>query len=115
LLGIEVIDAGPGWVKHGLPIRPDFLQPGVVHGGVISSLADTGTAHAVLTMIYPAEWTTTVEQKMSFLKPVTTGVIICNSKVIQLGGRLAFCDSQIVNDSGEIIATSSATLMRLTR
>jgi acyl-coenzyme A thioesterase PaaI-like protein len=52
---------------------------------------------------------------MSFLKPVTTGVIICNSKVIQLGGRLAFCASQIVNDSGEIIATSSATLMRLTR
>ncbi|MBI4471260.1 MAG: PaaI family thioesterase [Acidobacteria bacterium] len=115
LMGIEVIDAGAGWVREKLSIRPAFLQPDVVHGGAIYALADTAAAHSVLTLIYPAEWTTTVEQKISFLRPVTTGALICNAKVVQLGKRLAFSDAQIVNDNGDLIATSSATLMRLTR
>lgn len=113
LLGVELVDAGPGWVRERLPIRPALLQPGVVHGGAISSLADTATAHAVLTLIYPAEWTTTVEQKINFLRPVSAGTIVCNAKVVQLGKRIAFCEADVMNDSGELVAKSSATLMRL--
>lgn len=115
LLGIEVIDAGPGWAREKLLIRPAFLQPQVVHGGAIYSLADTACAHSVLTLIYPDEWTATVEQKISFLRPVTAGILTCNAKVVQLGKRIAFSEADIMNDSGEFVAKSSATLMRLSR
>ena len=33
-----MLDAGPGWVRERLKIRPDFLQPTVVHGGIIYTL-----------------------------------------------------------------------------
>lgn len=115
LLGIELIDAGPGWVREKLPIRPALLQPQVVHGGALYSLADTCCAHAALSLIYPAEWTATIEQKISFLKPVTAGVVICNAKVVQLGKRLVFSEADLMSDSGELIAKSFATLMRLPR
>jgi uncharacterized protein (TIGR00369 family) len=115
LMGIDLIDAGPGWVRERMPIRAEFLQPDVAHGGAIYSLADTACAHAALTLVYPSEWVTTVDQKISFLRPVDSGVVICNGKVVQLGKRIAFCEAQIVNDSGVPIATSSATLMRLPR
>ena len=74
-----------------------------------------GASHAVLTLIYPAEWTATVEQKINFLRPMTAGVIVCNAKVVQLGKRIAFCEAELVNDTGELVAKSSATLMRRSR
>src|SRR5688572_23190071 len=80
-LGIEVEDAGPGWVRERLLIRDTFLQPEVVHGGVIYALADTSTAHCVLTRIYPDEWCTTVTQNINFMKPVSSGAILCNARL----------------------------------
>ena len=113
-IGLELMDAGPGWVKERLPIRPEFLQPGVVHGGVIYTLADTVAAHAVLTMIYPQEWTTTVEQKINFLRPAVEGSIVGHGRVIHAGKRLVYSEAEILNEAGQLIAKSAATLMRLT-
>ena len=115
LLGIEVVETGKGWVQERMPIRPDFLQPSVVHGGVLYSFADTAAAHAVLTLIYPGEWTTTVEQKINYLRPVTQGTVICHARVVHLGNRLAYVEAEIVNDSSELVAKSVATLMRIQR
>jgi uncharacterized protein (TIGR00369 family) len=114
-MGIEIIDAGPGWVHERLAVRPEFLQPDVVHGGVIYSLADTVAAHSVLTMIYPEEWTTTVEQKINFLRPVAAGAIVATARVVQLGNRLAYSEAEISVEAGKLIAKSTATLMRLPR
>jgi uncharacterized protein (TIGR00369 family) len=113
-IGLELIDAGPGWVKERLPIRPEFLQPHVVHGGLIYTLADTVAAHAILTMIYPKEWTTTVEQKINFLRPAIQGGIVGVGRVVHAGNRIVYCEAEISDDAGTLIAKSAATLMRLT-
>src|SRR3954467_10931012 len=113
-IGLELIDAGPGWVKERLVIRPEFLQPGVVHGGVIYTLADTVAAHAVLTMIYPKEWCTTVEQKINFLRPAINGSIVGHGKVLHAGKRIMYAEAEILNEAGDLIAKSAATIMRLT-
>lgn len=115
MLGIEVIDAGPGWVEERLPFNEKLLQPGVVHGGAIYSLADTGTAHAILTLLYPQEWVTTVEQKINFLRPVTEGTLLCHSRVLHLGKRIGYCEAEVTAESGKLVAKSTATLMRLER
>ena len=112
-IGIEIVDAGPGWVEERLAVRPEFLQPHVVHGGAIYALADTLAAHAVLTQIYPKEWTATVEQKINFLRPATEGVMIGKGHVVHLGRNIAYCEAEITNGSGKLIAKSVATLMRL--
>jgi uncharacterized protein (TIGR00369 family) len=114
-LGIEILDAGPAWVKERLAVRPEFFQPDVVHGGIIYTLADTVAAHAVLTMIYPKEWATTVEQKINFLRPVTGGAILGTARVLQLGNRLAYSEAEISTEAGKLIAKSTATLMRIAR
>src|SRR5215831_2117437 len=114
-IGIEIIDAGPGWVHERLPVRPEFFQPDVVHGGVIYTLADTVAAHSVLTMVYPEEWITTVEQKINFLRPVAAGAMLATARVVQLGNRIAYSEAEISIESGKLVAKSSATLMRLPR
>ncbi len=112
-MGIEIVDAGPGWIRERLSVKPEFLQPHVVHGGVIYSLADTITAHAVLTRIWPKEWTTTVEQKINFLRPVTEGSLIGHGRVVHLGNRIAYAEAEVTNEAGTLIAKSAATLMRI--
>jgi acyl-CoA thioesterase len=114
-IGIEILDAGPGWVHERLAVRPEFFQPDVVHGGVIYTLADTVAAHSVLTMVYPEEWITTVEQKINFLRPVAAGAMVATARVVQLGSRIAYSEAEISIESGKLIAKSSATLMRLPR
>ena len=67
-MGVELIDAGEGWVKMKIPFRPEFMQPIAMHGGAIYSLADSAAAHALMTMILPDQSPTTVEQRINFLK-----------------------------------------------
>jgi len=112
-IGIELVEAGPGWVKERLPFRPEFLQPYVLHGGVIYTVADTVAAHAALTLIYPEEWITTVEQKINFLRPVGDGAIFGNGRVLQKGARLIYSEAEILNEAGKLVAKSTATLMRI--
>lgn len=113
LFGIEVLDAGPGWVRERLGIRPDFLQPTVVHGGIIYTLADTAAAHSLLTLILPDAWAATVEQKINFLRPVTGDEIVCHAKVCHRGKTLAYAEAEVVDGEGKLVAKSTATIMRL--
>ena len=113
MLGLEVLDAGPGWTKERLPFKPEFLQPYVLHGGVIYSLADTLAAHALATLIYPQEWLATVEQKINFLRPVERDAIVGHGRVVHMGKRMVYSEAEIHNEAGELIAKSTATLVRL--
>jgi acyl-CoA thioesterase len=112
-MGIEIIEAGPGWVRERLAVRPQFLQPRVVHGGAIYALADTVAAHSVLTRIYPSEWVTTVEQKINYLRPAIEGELIGYAQVLHFGKRIVYSEAEVKDSAGKLIARSTATLMRL--
>jgi acyl-CoA thioesterase len=47
MLGIELVDYGPGWARTRMTVRDDMVNGhGICHGGVIFSLADTAFACA---------------------------------------------------------------------
>lgn len=112
-LGIELLDAGEGWVKMKIAFRPELLQPFTVHGGAIYSLADAAAAHALMTLIMPEQYPTTVEQKINFLKAVTDQDVYCEAKIINLGRTLAYAEVAMATSDGTLVAKSAATLMRL--
>ena len=112
-LGIEVLDAGEGWVKMKLVFRQEFLQPFTVHGGAIYSLADAAAAHALMTRIMPEQYPTTVEQRINFLKAVKDQDVYCESQIVNLGRTLAYAEATMTTADGTLVAKSAATLMRL--
>ena len=114
-LGIEMVDAGEGWVKMKMPFRPEFLQPFVIHGGAIYSLADAAAAHALMTIVAPQEMMTTVEQRINFLRAAKDQDLFCEAKIENLGKTLAYADVSITFADGTLVAKSTATLMRLDR
>jgi uncharacterized protein (TIGR00369 family) len=112
-LGIELLDAGEGWVKMKLAYRPEFLQPFTVHGGAIYSLADAAAAHALMTQIMPEQYPTTVEQRINFLKAVKNQDVFCEANIVNLGRTLAYAEVTMTTSDGTLVAKSAATLMRL--
>ena len=112
-LGMELLDAGVGWVKMKMAYRPEFLQPFTVHGGAIYSLADAAAAHALMTQIMPEQYPTTVEQRINFLKAVKDQDVYCEAVIVNLGRTLAYAEMTITTADGKLVAKSAATLMRL--
>lgn len=112
-LGIELLDAGEGWVKMKMPFRPEFLQPFVVHGGALYSLADAAAAHALMTLLPANETLTTVEQRINFLKGVKDQDVYCEARIVHLGRTLAYAEASVTFADGTLVARSTATLMRL--
>lgn len=81
---------------------------GVVHGGVLFTLADTGMGAALYSVLHDGEWCSTVELKINYFRPVTQGRLECRSQVVHRGRSLAHLESTLgVGD--QVVAKANGT------
>ena len=80
----------------------------VVHGGVLFSLADTCMGVALHSMLDKGESCATIELKMNFLKPVTQGLLHCDTRVVRKGRTTSVLESRIEN-GGSLVAMALGT------
>src|SRR5690349_16479847 len=93
LLGIELTDLGVGWLETRLAIEERHLQQdGLVHGGVLATLADLSCALAAYTLLAPGQRIVTAEMKINFLRPVQNGVVRCRGEVLKPGRTLTISE-----------------------
>ena len=116
LLGYQFVDAADLAVTLSLPLGKRLLQPFVVHGGALYSLADAASTMAVLTRLWPEHWATTVEQSVQFLRPVVAveGELIAFAHVRRFGKTISFVEATVTHEGREI-ATARSTQMRQAR
>jgi uncharacterized protein (TIGR00369 family) len=122
LIGLDVVDLEPGWSKTRLEHRPDLAQPaGIMHGGVIASVIDSGIAHALLLTERFQELRDqggaliSVDLRVKYLRPVSEGVIVCESKVLRLGRQIIHAEAVVTNTEGKDVARGDATYMAVTK
>ena len=109
LLGLNFTSMEDGHSQCSLEIKEDLFNPnGVVHGGVIYSLADTGMGGALHSRLKEGELCSTVEIKIVYFRPVVSGTLSCDSEVIRRGKRLAFTESEI-HRGDRLIAKATGT------
>jgi len=110
LLGMEMVDLSYGEAVLKLKMRDDLRQPhGVLHGGATASIIDTAMAFAVITCLDADEKATTVDLTVHYLRPVSTGEIVCTAKVVRAGKRILTVSAECVNAEGKITATALST------
>jgi acyl-CoA thioesterase len=109
LLGMDFESAGDGEAVFALDVRADHMNPhGVVHGGVLFSLADTCMGSALYTRMEPGESCATIEIKMNYLAPVTAGRLVCRTRVLHKGRSTSVLESDL--RAGEaLVATALGT------
>jgi uncharacterized protein (TIGR00369 family) len=97
LLGLRVDRAEAGVSEAHVETRAEHFNPhGVMHGGVLFSLADTGMGAALYTRLEPGESCATIEIKMNFLKPVTEGRLRSVTEVLRRGRSTAVLESRLL-------------------
>ena len=114
LLGIELVAIEPEKVVMQLEMQEKLRQPhGLLHGGATASLIDTAMAFAVITRLTEDEKASTVDLTVQYLRPHTSGKIVCTAKVTRAGRRLLFVSAEVENEAGKLIATALSTYTKV--
>lgn len=109
MLGIVFSEYGEGRSRCELEVRKELVNPhGVLHGGVIYSMADFGMGAAVYSTLADDELCATVEIKISYVSAVKSGHLVCDSRVVDRRRRLATIESEVRN-SGDLVAKALGT------
>ena len=109
LVGLTISRGEYGYCECVVDVSEKLLNSvNVVHGGVISTMADFGMAAALFTTFDEGELPATIETKVSYLASVTSGVLTCESRLIHRAGGIAFVESEIKND-GRLVAKGTGT------
>lgn len=95
--------------------QANALNPqGTVHGGWTATILDSALACAVHSTLAVGERYTSVEMKVSFIRPILvgrTGPLRCEAQVINRGRTLALSDARLVDSAGKVYAHGTETCM----
>ena len=83
-----------------------------IHGGLLMTLADSAAAFAILTMNGADARMATTEMSIRFLAPARDRVT-ARARVLKSGKRLAFCEAEIKDAGGTLVAHATVTYMIL--
>ncbi len=88
-----------GYSKCSLEVREKHFNPhGVVHGAVLYSLADTGMGAALYPDLNKEQICATIEIKINYFKSIASGIVVCESEVINRGKTIVNIESKIFSD-----------------
>jgi len=110
LLGMEIIEIKKGWAKIRLPFSEKLANGiGVAHGGAIFSPADSAVGMALIGLVNQDENISTLEMKINFMKPVKSGEIIAEAKIVHRGSQTAIGDVDVRDEKNNLVAKGLAT------
>jgi uncharacterized protein (TIGR00369 family) len=112
LLNMRFIAVTDGSATFEMPSSSQLYNPNnVVHGGAITSLADSAMGFAVFSTLAPGETFTTAELHVNFLKAVTAdaGMLRSIGRVVQRGQQVAVAEADVLNQQNQLIARASST------
>src|ERR1700730_11137169 len=117
-LGIEVVDAGEGWIRLCLPVRDELRNgPGApMHGGAMSTLIDAAVGGALGTVHEASAGgvgQATLDLNITYLGAAREGMVYAEGKILRKGGTIAFGEADLLNESGDLLARGRATYMLL--
>ncbi|MBS0233516.1 MAG: PaaI family thioesterase [Proteobacteria bacterium] len=113
-LGFEIVEAREGRaVFISEPRTAHYNAIGTVHAGYTATLLDSCMACAVLSTLPKGTGFTTMEFKVSLLRPMTkdTGPVRAEGTILSRGRRGASAEGRLTDSRGKLIAHSTTTCL----
>lgn len=109
-MGFAVESVEMGLVVFKMRVRKRHTQiHGVVHGGILATLADTVAAIAAYTTVPRGTELATIEMKINFLEAVAEGEIRAEGRVLRTGRNFVVTECEIRNQNGSLAAKALLT------
>ncbi|MED5578609.1 MAG: PaaI family thioesterase [Nitrospinota bacterium] len=110
-VGIEFLDASKDFAKMRLRLKSEVLQPtGILHGGAIFTLMDS-TGGVAAHLSYPGQNLVTLEMKVNFIRPVSSGYILAESSPLHRGRKTSVWQVKVTDEEDRSVAFATATYM----
>ncbi|MDD3078794.1 MAG: PaaI family thioesterase [Paludibacter sp.] len=105
--GLELVECRPGYAKVMVKINENHLNgAGVVHGGLLFTVADF--AFAAATNSYGSV-SLSISTSMSYFQKSTEGVIYAEAREIARSNKLIHCNVSLFHESGTLLAEFKGT------
>jgi acyl-CoA thioesterase len=109
LVGVTFTKVEEGYSLCFLEVDKKLLNPaGIVHGGAVYTLADSGMGVALFSFVGEDELFVTIETSICYFKAVSSGTLICESTILHKGKRIAVMEAEIRNE-GQLVAKAMGT------
>jgi uncharacterized protein (TIGR00369 family) len=113
-LGYDVTEAVSGRVVVTVQPSGIHLNPaGTVHGGLAATLLDSCMGLAIQSTLEKGVGQTTLEFKISLLRPITpeTGIIKAEGTVLSRGRRVGTAEGRVTDGKGRLLAHGTTTCL----
>ncbi|MCS6965401.1 MAG: PaaI family thioesterase [Candidatus Kapabacteria bacterium] len=113
-LGCELTHIEPGFAVAEVALKPQHEQQlGIVHGGLIATLADVAAGFASFTLTPEGFQPVTTDLHVLFFQPGRGERLQALGRVLHAGNRLHFAEARILclcNGTETLIAQATSTL-----
>jgi len=114
LIGFGLTSVEPGRAVVELEASERHANPmGTLHGGVLCDIADAAMGMAYAASLEEGETFTTLELKVNFLRPVWTGKLKADARLVKAGRTVGLVECTITDDRDRLVARASSTCMTL--
>ncbi|MFT3820613.1 MAG: PaaI family thioesterase [Rubrivivax sp.] len=113
-LGYDIVEAEKGRVViTAEPAEAHFNPWGTVHGGLAAALLDSCMGLAIQSTVGKGVGSTTLEFKVSFMRPITaeTGSIRAEGTVLGSGRRTGTAEGRVTDGQGRLLAHGTTTCL----
>lgn len=114
LLSMKIKGLGWGESLLEIQVQEKHLQPfGLVHGGVFASLVDAAAFWAVYTQVSEDVGMTTVDLKLNYLAPLSSGLMTARGRSLRVGKTLCLGEASLLSEQGTLLVHGTSTMMIL--
>lgn len=111
LLGAKIEHVEKGKVTISCESKDTLLQQqGLLHGGVITTLADVAGGYAALTTMPENAEVLTVELKINLMRPAIANKVIAIGEVIKAGKTLTIVEVTVTDEDNKLLAKMMSTM-----
>jgi uncharacterized protein (TIGR00369 family) len=118
-LGLKLGTIAPGRCETVLVLEPRHLQQdGLVHAGVLATVADHTSGSAGASLVEAGEYVLTAEFKINLLRAARGNCLHCIGTVLKPGRRLIVAESEVFDGDpaiGKLVAKATVTLAVMTK
>ena len=104
------VDPDAGTIEVAFTASDQFLNTvGVIQGGFLAAMLDDILGPALVATLGPGQFAPTIDLHVQFLRPARPGRLTGRGRVIRRGKDVAFMTGELLDGSGQTVASASAT------
>ena len=109
--GIQMVEVGEGSTLVEMFCKDDFLNyGGVVHGGVITALADAAMGSSLATLMPDGTRQVSFDLKMTIISAAQAGETLrARGRVIHAGRRTGVCEATVTGPQERLVAKATGS------